>query len=99
MFFYFFFFSFRFALALAEIIPPHMDVRTQFTHIHGDVADRSAALPRLQTVLFFRLTLAVVLTDGRQSAVLLTTHQAEFSLVNIFVWVIVLSLGEGWVVK
>lgn len=28
-------------------------VCTQFTHIHKDVADRSAALPRHQTVLFF----------------------------------------------
>lgn len=47
----------------------------------------------------FHPTLAVILSDGRQSAVLLSTQQVKFSFANIFVWVIVLFFGEEVRVK
>lgn len=59
-------------------------MEAHFTHVHKGDADTSAALALLETVAF-RLTLAVILTDGRRSAALPAARRVRSSVVNSFV--------------
>lgn len=77
---------------LAEII-------LQWTYVHTLHTYTKTWRSLVSKPFCFHPTLAVILSDGRQSAVLLSTQQVKFSFANIFVWVIVLFFGEEVRVK